>query len=69
LSGKSDILKRVLAQAKSSLKDASAVNSTRWALFNRLKETGLSVTTGSGGQTKFNRTRLKLPKTHWLDAA
>jgi hypothetical protein len=45
------------------------VNSTRWTLFSRLKETGLPVSTGSGGLTKFNRTRLKLPKTHWLDAA
>ena len=45
------------------------MNSTRWALFSRLKETGLPVFTGSGGQTKFNRTRLKFPKTHWLDAA
>lgn len=69
LSGQPDILKRVQTQAKSPLKDASAVNSTRWALFNRLKETGLTVTTGSGGKTKFNRTKLGLPKTHWLDAA
>lgn len=69
LAKKPEVLKRVLAQAKRPLKDAAAVNSTRWALFNRLKETGLSVSTGSGGLTKFNRTRLSLPKTHWLDAA
>jgi hypothetical protein len=58
-----------LKQAKQPLKDAAAVNSTRWTLFNALKETGLPVETGTGGRTKFNRTRLKLPKTHWLDAA
>lgn len=69
LSGKPDLLNRILKQAKSPLKDAAAVNSTRWALFNALKATGLPVTTGTGGQTKFNRTRLKLPKSHWLDAA
>jgi 5-methylcytosine-specific restriction endonuclease McrA len=69
LAKKPDVLKRVLAQAKRPLKDAAAVNSTRWALFNVLKETGLPVSTGSGGQTKFNRTRLGLAKTHWLDAA
>ena len=69
LSGKSDLLNRVLKQAKSPLKDAAAVNSTRWALFNALKATGLPVTTSTGGQTKFNRTQLGLPKTHWLDAA
>jgi 5-methylcytosine-specific restriction endonuclease McrA len=69
LSGQPDLLKRILGQAKRPLKDAAAVNSTRWALFNRLKATGLPVSTGSGGLTKFNRTRLGLPKTHWLDAA
>jgi 5-methylcytosine-specific restriction endonuclease McrA len=69
LAKKPDILKHILAQAKRPLKDAAAVNSTRWALFSRLKETGLPVATGSGGLTKFNRTRLQLPKTHWLDAA
>lgn len=69
LAKKPDLLKRILSQSKRPLKDAAAVNSTRWALFNRLKETGLPVATGSGGQTKFNRTRLSLPKTHWLDAA
>lgn len=73
LSGKPDILKRVLAHSLAPLKDAAAVNATRWALFNALKATGLqgnlTVTTGSGGLTKFNRTRLRLPKTHWLDAA
>jgi 5-methylcytosine-specific restriction endonuclease McrA len=69
LSKKPELLKQIQAQAKRPLKDAAAVNSTRWALFDQLKETGLPVSTGSGGQTKFNRTRLGLPKTHWLDAA
>jgi hypothetical protein len=45
------------------------VNSTRWALFDRLKETKLELVTGSGGLTKFNRTRLQLPKMHFFDAA
>jgi len=69
LAKKPDVLKRMQAQRKRPLKDAAAVNSTRWALFNQLKKTELPVTTGSGGQTKFNRTRLQLPKSHWLDAA
>jgi 5-methylcytosine-specific restriction endonuclease McrA len=69
LAKKPDALQKITAQAKSPLKDAAAVNSTRWALLNALKTTGLPVTTGSGGLTKFNRTRLNLPKTHWLDAA
>lgn len=70
LSKTPDILKRILSQAKRPLKDAAAVNSTRWALFNGLRlTTGLPISTGSGGLTKFNRTRLNLPKSHWLDAA
>lgn len=69
LAKKPDVLKRILSQAKRPLKDAAAVNSTRSCLFNQLHRTGLLVTTGSGGLTKFNRTRLNLPKAHWLDAA
>jgi 5-methylcytosine-specific restriction endonuclease McrA len=64
-----ELLRKIQSQLKAPLKDAAAVNSTRWALFNRLKLTGLPVSAGSGGLTKFNRTKLGLPKTHWLDAA
>ena len=63
------VLTRIKATAKRPLKDAAAVNATRWALFNVLKATGLPVTTGSGGRTKWNRSRLGIPKTHALDAA
>jgi hypothetical protein len=38
-------------------------------LFERLKQTGLPIETGSGGRTKWNRTRFGLSKTHSLDAA
>ena len=69
LSRKPDVLKRVLSQSKRSLADTAAVNSTRWKLYNELKSTGLPVETGSGGQTKYNRRRFNLVKTHWLDAA
>lgn len=69
LAHKPALLQRILAQAKRPLKDAAAVNSTRWALFERLKATGLPVETGSGGRTKFNRTRLGIAKSHALDAA
>lgn len=59
----------IQTQAKHPLKDAAAVNATRWALFHQLCITGLPVECGTGGRTKYNRTRLALPKTHWLDAA
>lgn len=61
-------LEKILAQTKRPLKDAAAVNTTRWALFNALKTSGLPVTTGSGSLTKFNRVQLGIPKTHSLDA-
>ena len=59
----------IQTQAKVPLKDAAAVNTTRWALYQRLCDTGLPVECGTGGRTKYNRMRLGLLKTHWLDAA
>jgi 5-methylcytosine-specific restriction endonuclease McrA len=69
LKGQPERLARILAQAKRPLRDAAAVNATRWALYERLKAFGLPVECGSGGLTKFNRITRDLPKTHWLDAA
>jgi hypothetical protein len=57
------------AQAALPLKDAAAVNSTRWALYERLKITGLTIELGTGGRTKWNRKQRGIPKAHWLDAA
>ncbi|KKW13360.1 MAG: HNH endonuclease [Candidatus Gottesmanbacteria bacterium GW2011_GWB1_49_7] len=59
----------IQAQAKHPLKDATVVNATRWALYRRLAALGLDIEVGTGGRTKFNRTRQGLPKAHWLDAA
>ncbi|MEQ8382934.1 MAG: RNA-guided endonuclease IscB [Coleofasciculus sp. A1-SPW-01] len=64
-----EVLKRVLAQAKAPLKDATAVNATRWELYRRLQSTGLPVELGSGGLTKFNRQTRGIEKTHAFDAA
>ncbi|MDJ0800645.1 MAG: RNA-guided endonuclease IscB [Calothrix sp. MO_167.B12] len=69
LKGKPDVLSRILAQTKVPLKDATSVNSTRWALLRCLKAIGLPVSTGTGGQTKYNRIRFNLTKAHWIDAA
>ncbi|TAG60659.1 MAG: HNH endonuclease [Oscillatoriales cyanobacterium] len=69
LKQKPEILKRILAQAKASLKDAAAVNATRWELYRRLQSTGLPVELGSGGRTKFNRKTRDIEKQHWTDAA
>ncbi len=69
LAKKPDVLKHILVQAKAPLRDASAVNTTRWALFHRLEQIGLPIECGSGGLTKYNRTVRELEKAHWLDAA
>lgn len=66
---KPDLLAHILAASKAPLRDAAAMNTTRWALYECLKSLGLPIEGGSGGLTKFNRTRRNLPKTHWLDAA
>jgi 5-methylcytosine-specific restriction endonuclease McrA len=62
-------LARLLCQLKAPLRDAAAVNATRWALYERLSALGLPMEGGSGGLTKYNRVKLGLPKTHWCDAA
>ncbi|MEO1644047.1 MAG: RNA-guided endonuclease IscB [Chloroflexota bacterium] len=58
----------IQARAKKPLRDASAINSTRWALFERLKRMDLPLEVGTGGRTKYNRRQQNYPKTHWLDA-
>ncbi|HBP89212.1 MAG TPA: HNH endonuclease [Nitrospiraceae bacterium] len=60
---------QLMTQARQPLKDAAAVNSTRWALYRQLQALGLPVSVWSGGQTKYNRTQQGYPKAHWIDAA
>ena len=69
LQNKPVLLKKIKSQLTRPLKDAAAVNATRWELWRRLTSIGLPVECGSGAMTKFNRTNQGLPKTHWLDAA
>jgi len=57
-----------LAHAQAPLREAAAVNSTRWALYRKWQDTGPAVESGTGGRTKWNRTRLDIPKTHAPDA-
>ncbi|MEG3836606.1 RNA-guided endonuclease IscB [Microcoleus sp. Z1_C3] len=69
LNQKPDVLERIIARSKAPLKDAAAVNATRWELYRRLQSTGLPLEVGSGGLTKFNRQTRGIIKTHWSDAA
>jgi 5-methylcytosine-specific restriction endonuclease McrA len=62
-------LSRILGHTKQPLSSAAAVNATRKAINRVLYRTGLAVQCSTGGRTKFNRTRLGIPKTHALDAA
>lgn len=64
-----EALEQVQAQRTAPLKDAAAVNGTRWALYRQLKALGLPLETGSGGLTKWNRLKQALPQSHWIDAA
>jgi 5-methylcytosine-specific restriction endonuclease McrA len=65
---KPQLAAKILTQTKAPLRDAAAVNVTRWSLCNALRGTGIPIETGSGGRTKYNRSRFGLPKTHALDA-
>ena len=69
LADQPEVLTRVQAQRKAPLKDVAVVNSTRWALYERLQATGLPLETGSGGLTKWKRAQQFLPKAHRVDAA
>lgn len=59
----------IQGKAKQPLKDAAAVNITRWTLYRRLKQFGLPLEVGTGARTKYNRTKQNYPKEHWIDAA
>jgi 5-methylcytosine-specific restriction endonuclease McrA len=63
------VLERIQAHLETPLSHVAASNTLRWALYEGLQAMGLSVETGSGGRTKWNRVSRGLPKTHWLDAA
>lgn len=59
----------IQVQAKKPLKDASVVNSVRWAIWRMFDASGLPVEVGTGGRTRLNRTTQGYPKAHWIDAA
>lgn len=69
LADRPEVLARIQVQQQAPLRDAAAVNTTRWALYKQLKALDLSLETGSGGLTKWNRESRRLPKEHWIDAA
>jgi hypothetical protein len=69
LAMKPGLAEEIPRRASAPFRDAAAVNPTRWEIFSRLKDTGLPVSTSSGGLTKYNRSRFGIPKSHAPDAA
>jgi 5-methylcytosine-specific restriction endonuclease McrA len=55
--------------AKVALKDSQIFNTIRWKIVETLKATGLPITYGTGGKTKWHRRQAGLPKTYYYDAA
>src|SRR6266566_1100125 len=58
----------VESQARAPLRDAAAVNTTRYALVEALKALDLPIGSWSGGRTRWNRDRFGIKKAHCLDA-
>jgi RRXRR protein/HNH endonuclease len=58
----------VEAQARCPLRDAAAMNASRYALCDALRALDVPITTWSGGRTRWNRDRFHIEKAHALDA-
>jgi hypothetical protein len=68
LKKKPALLSKILQQAKVPLRDAAAMNATRYALVRALEARHQDVRPSSGGRTRWNRQRTATPKSHTLDA-
>jgi 5-methylcytosine-specific restriction endonuclease McrA len=55
-------------QARVPLRDAAAVNASRYKLVEALRVFGLPMGTWTGGRTRWNRARFGVEKTHAFDA-
>ena len=62
-------MQRIMDGYRPSLKDAAAVNATRYAVRERIKSILPNTQFWSGGLTKKNRSEKSYPKDHWIDAA
>jgi 5-methylcytosine-specific restriction endonuclease McrA len=70
LADKPERLKHILSHTRKALDAAAAVNTTRNVIFRELRDlSGIPIAGSSGGRTKFNRSKLAIPKSHALDAA
>ena len=62
------VLAKIQSIAKAPLKDAAAVNATRYAIGTSLKDLEIPLSFWSGGRTKANRCKQNYSKDHWIDA-
>ena len=62
-------MQRIMDGYRPSLKDAAAVNATRYAIGHRIKSIIPNTHFWSGGLTKKNRSKQRYTKDHWVDAA
>ncbi|ADE14833.1 HNH endonuclease [Nitrosococcus halophilus Nc 4] len=60
---------QIQSKSKLPLKDAAAVNATRYAIGCTIQSVGLPTSFWSGGRTKKNRISQGYTKDHWIDAA
>jgi 5-methylcytosine-specific restriction endonuclease McrA len=60
---------QIQAKAQQPLRDAAAVNATRYAIGRAIQSLGLPTSFWSGGRTKKNRIAQGYAKDHWIDAA
>jgi len=66
---RSQSMAKILLGIRPSLRDAAAVNATRYAVGRVIKDRIAQTQFWSGGRTKKNRTAQHYPKAHWIDAA
>lgn len=64
-----ELAEKISEQSKSPLRDAAAVNATRFAIGAAIQGIGLPTRFWSGGRTKKNRCAQGYSKDHWIDAA
>ncbi|WP_238985450.1 RNA-guided endonuclease IscB [Nitrosococcus halophilus] len=60
---------QIQSKANQPLKDAAAVNATRYAIGHAIQSVGLPTSFWSGGRTKRNRLSQGYSKDYWIDAS
>lgn len=62
-------IKKIMCESNINLKDAATMNATRFRIGELCKFFNLPIEFSFGAKTKFNRSKQKYRKDHWIDAA